>query len=215
MNQKGFTPILILLLVLVVGVSTVVVVNIAGNKQKGASQETKTSETTQSPTPSPSEQPSATPEPSVIPITSNTTTYSTSKITKTITGTTKTGWTITGSGEVDVIPYTRSDKHALFLDFEATTFSNITSIYYNLNYDTDNDATLRGGQGTLYPVSNKPSGTDASTGKLYIRREVVFGTCSNGVCNYETNPRNFRLTVTTTDTSGAKTTSTLSLSKLP
>lgn len=113
---------------------------------------------------------------------------------------TQTVWTTSGAGGVDVIPYVRVDKKALFVDFEHSDFDSIDYIYYNLNYDTDEPESKRGVEGTIYPRV-----TDITAyyeGRPYIRRELVFGTCSQGVCDYYRNPKSMKLTVNTKFFSG-------------
>lgn len=104
------------------------------------------------------------------------------------------------SSGVDVVPYIRGDRKAIFVDFEGN-FTNVESIYYNLNYDTDEGGTKRGIEGTIISTSNQYSGTYA--GNRYIRREYVLGVCSGNICTYHTNPRNLKLTVKIKLKSGA------------
>lgn len=101
---------------------------------------------------------------------------------------------------VDVIPYIRGDRKAIFVDFEGN-FTNVESINYNLNYDTNENGTKRGVEGTVVPSPGKFDGT--YNGNRYIRREYVLGTCSKNVCTYHSSPRNFKLTVKIKMKSGA------------
>lgn len=103
------------------------------------------------------------------------------------------------ASEIDVIPYIRSDRKAIFVDFEGN-FSNIASIYYDLNYDTNEGGTKRGIEGTIVPNPTQYSGT--YNGQRYIRREYALGTCSRNICTYYSNPRNLKLTVTVKFLSG-------------
>lgn len=96
------------------------------------------------------------------------------------------------SSGVDVIPYIRGDRKAIFVDFEGS-FSNVESIYYNLNYDSNENGTKRGIEGTIIPSPNQYSGT--YSGNRYIRREYALGVCSKNICTYHSNPRNLKLTV--------------------
>lgn len=94
----------------------------------------------------------------------------------------------------------RSDNRALLVDFSANSFNSISQIYYNLNYDTDEPGKIRGTEGKIIPTSDQITGSIKN--KPYIRRELVFGVCSKNLCRYDANPRNFKLTVITTKTSG-------------
>ena len=107
---------------------------------------------------------------------------------------TQTVYETTGQG-VDVIPYVRSDKHAIFVDFEHQNFDNIEYIYYNLNYDTDEPGKIRGVEGSFIPSQKEYSGY--YNGKPYFRHELLFGTCSKNVCKYDRGVRNVKLTVNT------------------
>jgi len=113
---------------------------------------------------------------------------------------TQTTWTASATGGVDVIPYVRVDKKALFIDFEHSNFDLIDYVYYNLNYETDEAETKRGVEGTFFPRITEV--TAYYEGRPYIRRELVFGTCSQGACDYYSGPRTMRLTVTTKFLSG-------------
>jgi|SRR3989344_4495941 len=106
----------------------------------------------------------------------------------------------TGQG-VDVIPYIRSDTNAIFVDFEHANFNNIEYIYYNLNYDTDEPAKIRGVEGSFIPSQKPYSGY--FNGKPYFRHELLFGTCSKNVCKYDRGTRNVKLTVNTNYLTGS------------
>lgn len=107
--------------------------------------------------------------------------------------------TLKGTGGVDVISYVRSDKRALFLDFENFP-KNVDHIYYNINYD-QKDASVKGGiEGHFFPQTLAYSGE--YNGKKYIRREFIFGTCSKNDCVYH-KPKNVTVTVRT-NVKGAK-----------
>lgn len=104
-------------------------------------------------------------------------------------------WQTTGdTGVVDVIPYVKADKKGLFVDFESRNFKNVDYIYFNLNYNTNEEGTKRGVEGYFYPrISElKPYG-----GAQYIRKEFTFGTCSKNVCKYDRGVRDVKLTVKT------------------
>lgn len=112
---------------------------------------------------------------------------------------TQTLWTTTNEDGVDVIPYVRVDKKALFVDFEDKNFSNIEYIYYNLKYDSDGSI-KRGIEGSFVPVASDYFGY--YQGRPYFRRELVLGTCSKGVCTYHQKPHNVKLTINTNLLSG-------------
>jgi len=120
------------------------------------------------------------------------------------------GWFYTSSGGVTAIPYPFVSRQMFYVDFEAASFTNVTSIYFNLNYDTDLGGTQRGVETTFVPTTDQITGYDTTNhGWPYIRRQLFLGTCSRGVCNYDPNPRNFRLTVTSTYKDGTKYTEVL------
>jgi hypothetical protein len=112
---------------------------------------------------------------------------------------TQTIWTTSGEG-VDLIPYVRVDKKALFVDFEANNFNNIEYIYYNLNYDTDEPGRIRGVKGSFVPSTLGADGF--YNGRPYYRRELILGVCSGVICTYHKNPRNVKLTANTKMLSG-------------
>lgn len=84
----------------------------------------------------------------------------------------------------------RSDRRAINV-----TFSNLgiaSSISYNLSYNTR--GTTQGAGGTIDPsVTSDPTS-----------REIIFGTCSFGVCRYDTGITNAKFVVTTTLKNGRK-----------
>lgn len=74
------------------------------------------------------------------------------------------------------------------------TFSNLSiakAINYQLSYSVR--GTTQGAGGALSPGSPDPS-----------TRELIFGTCSHGVCRYDSGITNARFTVTTTLKNGLK-----------
>src|SRR5260221_9519801 len=82
----------------------------------------------------------------------------------------------------------RGDRLAII-----ATFSNInsfTSVSYTLSYLSR--GIPQGVVGTIY--NTDPNQT----------KEILFGTCSNGICRYDTGITNARFTVTTTLNSGLK-----------
>lgn len=117
---------------------------------------------------------------------------------------TGTVWTTSGTQGVKVIPYIRSDRNALFVDFESSNnFNNVQYIYFNLQYNADtlgNIGVLRGVEGSFIPSQLMPYPT--YMGNPYIRKQIYFGTCSGTVCTYDPNVRNVKLTVNTKYASG-------------
>ena len=106
---------------------------------------------------------------------------------------TSTVWSVTGEDGVDVIPYVRADKKALFVDFEGFT-NEMGYVYYNLNYNQKASNVKGGVEGSFVP-SGVPY-TGHYNNVPYIRREILFGSCSKNVCIYH-NPKNVTLTVNT------------------
>lgn len=95
-------------------------------------------------------------------------------------------------GSKSVIPAVvkfRADRRAILLSF--SSFSGIESVNYSFTYT--NNGKPEGAGGTVR-ASNNPSAV----------RELLFGTCSTGVCSYHTNVKNARLVVTATFTNGSK-----------
>lgn len=83
----------------------------------------------------------------------------------------------------------RSDRRAL-----VATFSNLSvakSVSYQLTYKTGK--VNEGAGGSLSSLSQDPA-----------VRELLFGTCSKGVCTYHTGIKNAKFVVTTTLKSGKK-----------
>lgn len=98
--------------------------------------------------------------------------------------------TSTGTGGVSVIisPKLRSDRLALIVNFN-NLFS-AKSVSYNLNYVSN--GVPQGVGGSIIPAANS------------AYRELLFGTCSSGVCRYHTNITNMRFVVTTNLKSGGQ-----------
>ena len=105
---------------------------------------------------------------------------------------TSTYWTSTNNDGVDVTPYVRVDKKALFVDFE--NFDNVAYVYYNLNYINKQNGVKGGVEGSFSHDARLYSGS--FNGKNYIRREIIFGSCSSQNCVYHS-PKNVILTVNT------------------
>ncbi len=88
---------------------------------------------------------------------------------------------------VTVSPRLRGDRAALLVYF--ANIQKATSITYRLTYDTGEKTEAVGGS------------VDPSEGAT-ASRELLFGTCSSGVCNYHKNITNMRFEVTSKLTSG-------------
>ena len=117
---------------------------------------------------------------------------------------TSTIWMSTNTDGVNVIPYVRSDKNALFVDFESSdNYNNIQYIYFNLTYNADtlgNIGVKRGVEGSFIPSKETPYLYYKD--KPYIRKQIYFGTCSNNICTYDPNVRNLKIQVNTKFASG-------------
>ena len=83
----------------------------------------------------------------------------------------------------------RSDRRAINVTF--TNLSIAASVNYTLSYDAK--GIPQGAGGTL-----QNSATDPTT------RELLFGTCSHGVCRYDSNIKNAKLVVTSTLSNGKR-----------
>lgn len=105
------------------------------------------------------------------------------------TGTSKTSAGV-GSGKIGVAARFRGDRLAIIVNFSNLTSAKIVN--YTLSYATR--GTTQGAGGSIDP---KTTGATAS-------RELLFGTCSHGVCRYDSGITNARLVVTYTLTSGKK-----------
>ncbi|MBL7150770.1 hypothetical protein ISS86_02480 [Candidatus Microgenomates bacterium] len=80
----------------------------------------------------------------------------------------------------------RPDRHGLLINFSG--FDNITSVTYALTYTAD--GIPQGARGTI---------TAETAGE---QRELLFGTCSGGVCRYHANITNARLVIDSELSSG-------------
>lgn len=97
---------------------------------------------------------------------------------------------VTGSS-VTVYPKLRRDKKAL--NISIGNLQNATSVEYTVIYKTNQKE--EGAIDTIIPQK----------GVNYTTREILFGTCSAGVCTYHTNVSNLRLEVKSSLKSGKKT----------
>jgi hypothetical protein len=96
--------------------------------------------------------------------------------------------TKTVPSSVAISPKLRSDRLALIVNFSNLTSA--SSLTYNLSYNSNGIA--QGVGGTIKPTSAS------------VSRELLFGTCSSGVCRYHTNITDMRFVVTTSLKSGGK-----------
>lgn len=96
----------------------------------------------------------------------------------------------TTGGSVTVSPKLRRDRNALIIYFNNLTSA--TSVSYSLIYTANGRDEGAGG-------SVRPSEGSAT-------RELLFGTCSAGVCRYHSNISNMKLEVTIVSKSGKTTT---------
>jgi hypothetical protein len=110
-------------------------------------------------------------------------------------GVTLAGWKYVGLRDVMVYPSFSVTKKYIYVDFERESFSDVASIYYNLNYNMGVSGVVSGVEATFDPAKGEQK--VASNGNVYIRKELYLGACSKGVCTVDENPRNFRLVVKT------------------
>lgn len=83
------------------------------------------------------------------------------------------------SSSVTVSPRLRADRKALLVSFGGLTSA--TSVSYTLTYNQNGQN--EGAGGSITPDSATAS------------RELLFGTCSSGVCRYHTNIKNMKFEV--------------------
>ena len=102
--------------------------------------------------------------------------------------TSKTVTKITSSG-INITPRLRADRRALIVYFSA--LQNATSVSYMLTYDTSTQQEGAGGSLNLKNGSSQNS-------------ELLFGTCSKGVCTYHRGIKNAKLEISYTLKSGKK-----------
>lgn len=93
----------------------------------------------------------------------------------------------TSSG-VTIFPKLRADRRAVIVNF--ANLKNASSVTYTLTYTTGGQQ--EGAGGTISLLENTAI------------REVLFGTCSAGVCRYHTNITNAKLGITANLKSGKK-----------
>jgi hypothetical protein len=103
--------------------------------------------------------------------------------------TSKGATTISTKGVTTSVKF-RSDRLAIIVNFSNLAVA--SSVSYTLSYNSR--GTTQGAAGTLNPSS----APDPTT------RELLFGTCSHGVCRYDSGITNARFVVTTLTTSGKR-----------
>lgn len=93
------------------------------------------------------------------------------------------------TGFIPVSAHYRPDKRAILFNF--SNFANLSSVSYLFSYTAN--GIPQGAAGTI-TASSSPSEV----------RELLFGTCSTGVCTYHTGLANARLSFTATLTNGTQ-----------
>ena len=83
-------------------------------------------------------------------------------------------------------PKIRSDQKALMLIIGGMKYAN--SFHYNLTYTSEE--IIRGVEGEYQPSRGN------------TQKELIFGTCSSGVCQYHSNPQNIILEIISLQKSG-------------
>jgi len=94
----------------------------------------------------------------------------------------------TTAGQVGTKVKFRGDRRAVILSL--SNLGTAKSVSYELQYETN--GLTQGAGGSVAISGNTES------------REILFGSCSSGVCNYDKNIKNAKLTVTTILKSGKK-----------
>jgi len=91
------------------------------------------------------------------------------------------------TGSIPAIVRYRADHLGILMSF--SNFSGIESVSYSFTYNTNG---MPQGAGGKITSANNPT----------AQRELLFGTCSSGVCRYHSNLSNARLVLTATMTNG-------------
>lgn len=94
-----------------------------------------------------------------------------------------------GGGSIPAIVRKRGDARGILISF--SHFNGLQSVSYSFTYTTGG---LQQGAGGQVTSANNPTS----------QRELLFGTCSGGVCKYHTGVKNARLVLTATFTNGRK-----------
>lgn len=90
---------------------------------------------------------------------------------------------------INVSPRLRSDRRALIVYF--SNLQNAKNVSYMLTYETSEQQ--EGARGDIQ-----------TTGASSLSQELLFGTCSKGVCRYHTGIKNMKLEVSYTILSGKR-----------
>lgn len=98
------------------------------------------------------------------------------------------GKAVGGTTGVIISPRLRGDRLALIVNFSGLSKANTVS--YTLSYNTN--GVPQGVVGSITPTADTAS------------RELLFGTCSSGVCRYHSNLTNMKLIVTSNLKSGKR-----------
>lgn len=101
-----------------------------------------------------------------------------------------TSGSVSTSGRVTTSARFRSDRRAIIVNFAG--LNNSTSVSYSLTYNTNGIP-----QGAIGTMTNISGASDS--------RELLFGTCSHGVCRYHTGITDARLVITSKLKSGLTT----------
>lgn len=96
-----------------------------------------------------------------------------------------------GGSTIGVYPRLRADRRAILVGF--ANLQNAKSVAYSLVYAQGPSGQQEGAGGGL-----------VLGGKSNDTAELLFGTCSSGVCRYHTNIKDARLEVSYTSTTGKK-----------
>ncbi len=111
-------------------------------------------------------------------------------------GSSSKSYVFTGVGRVVTSVRFRGDRKAIIINFSGLT--NASSVNYSLSYESNGIP-----QGAMGTISNITTATD--------NRELLFGTCSGGVCRYHQNITNAKLVITSKLKSGHTTRKTYRL----
>lgn len=93
----------------------------------------------------------------------------------------------TSAGSIPTVVRYRGDRQGILLSL--LNFNGLESVSYSFTYDTNGNP--QGAGGTVTALNNPTA-----------QRELLFGTCSSGVCRYHYNLSNARLVLTAKTTNG-------------
>ena len=109
------------------------------------------------------------------------------RLQKTTTTSTTARTTSTTKGVTTSVKF-RADRRAIVVNFQNLSIAK--SVSYTLSYNSR--GTTQGAGGAISTAENNQT------------REIIFGTCSHGVCRYDSGITNAKFAVTTTLTNGKK-----------